>query len=137
MRVETERRLKALQADLAQAQQSRVEKTMAVRYHKVRGQEQESATYIECYLIRLNSLVCFPFENKICLWFIIYPRLERQKAVRRIRKTSRELQDPSLDKKTKRKLEKTLFEQRIDLNYVLVSLSLSLLSMIFVLKPLL
>lgn len=36
VRVETERRLKALEADLAQAERVRKERTLAQRYHKVK-----------------------------------------------------------------------------------------------------
>ena len=36
VRVETERRLKALEADLAKAERARKERTMAQRYHKVK-----------------------------------------------------------------------------------------------------
>ncbi|KAF8317720.1 hypothetical protein DL93DRAFT_528549 [Clavulina sp. PMI_390] len=82
IRVETERRLKALEADLAQAQQNKVEKTNASRYHMVKF-------------------------------------FERQKAIRKIKKTNRALSDDSLDPKARRKLEKTLFSQRVDLNYIL------------------
>jgi hypothetical protein len=36
VRVETERRLKALEADLAKAERAKKERTMAQRYHKVK-----------------------------------------------------------------------------------------------------
>lgn len=36
VRVETERRLKALEADLAQAELTKKEKALAVRYHKIK-----------------------------------------------------------------------------------------------------
>ena len=36
VRVATERRLKSLEADLAKAEQARLERTMATRYHKVK-----------------------------------------------------------------------------------------------------
>ncbi|EGO26373.1 hypothetical protein SERLADRAFT_384967 [Serpula lacrymans var. lacrymans S7.9] len=36
LRVETERRLKALEADLGRAEASRKERSLAVRYHKIK-----------------------------------------------------------------------------------------------------
>lgn len=36
MRVETERRLKALEAELGQAEQAKKERTLSVKYHKVK-----------------------------------------------------------------------------------------------------
>jgi rRNA-processing protein Efg1 len=44
-RVETERRIKALEAELEQAEQAEKERAMAVRYHKVKffGEHQETA----------------------------------------------------------------------------------------------
>ena len=36
VRVETERRLKALEAELGQAEQAKKERTLSVKYHKVK-----------------------------------------------------------------------------------------------------
>ena len=36
MRVETERRLKALETELGQAEQAKKERTLSVKYHKVK-----------------------------------------------------------------------------------------------------
>ncbi|KAF8885989.1 hypothetical protein BD779DRAFT_1662784 [Infundibulicybe gibba] len=41
VRVETERRLKALEADLVQAESSKKERTLAVRYHKIKFFERQ------------------------------------------------------------------------------------------------
>ncbi|KZP13015.1 hypothetical protein FIBSPDRAFT_754181 [Athelia psychrophila] len=41
VRVETERRMKALEADIAQAESSRTERTMSVKYHKVKFFERQ------------------------------------------------------------------------------------------------
>ncbi|KAI1790322.1 hypothetical protein LXA43DRAFT_891111 [Ganoderma leucocontextum] len=41
VRVATERRLKSLEADLARAEQARVERTMATRYHKIKFFERQ------------------------------------------------------------------------------------------------
>lgn len=81
VRVETERRLKALEADLAKAERVRKEKALAQRYHHIKF-------------------------------------FERQKVTRKLNKTKREL-EACTDKKEKKKLEKALFELRVDLNYIL------------------
>ncbi|KAH7928720.1 hypothetical protein BV22DRAFT_1030482 [Leucogyrophana mollusca] len=80
VRVETERRLKALEADLARAEEAKKERTFAVRYHKVKF-------------------------------------FERQKVSRKINQAKRGLS--SAEGKEKKKLERTLRELRIDLNYIL------------------
>ncbi|KIP09059.1 hypothetical protein PHLGIDRAFT_44323, partial [Phlebiopsis gigantea 11061_1 CR5-6] len=82
VRVATERRLKALEADLAQAERARKERTLATRYHK-------------------------------------HKFIERQKVTRKVIQTKREL-EACTDKKRKKKLEKALYELRVDLNYILV-----------------
>ncbi|KAJ3018250.1 hypothetical protein NUW54_g382 [Trametes sanguinea] len=41
VRVTTERRLKSLEADLAKAEQARLERTMATRYHKIKFFERQ------------------------------------------------------------------------------------------------
>lgn len=121
--METERRLNALKADLEQAQQNRVEKTMAVRYHKV---SRTSPIHWVCIYWICSSRS----PSGQILWWDPFPLTlvyetdmllpERQKAVRRISKTKRQLQDDSIDSKAKRKLEKTLLSHRVDLNYILV-----------------
>lgn len=44
VRVATERRLKSLEADLARAEQARVERTLATRYHKIKFFERQKVT---------------------------------------------------------------------------------------------
>ncbi len=44
VRVATERRLKALEGELAQAEQARLERTMATRYHKIKFFERQKIT---------------------------------------------------------------------------------------------
>ncbi|KAI8971029.1 hypothetical protein BD414DRAFT_229574 [Trametes punicea] len=44
VRVATERRLKSLEADLANAERARLERTMAMRYHKVKFFERQKVT---------------------------------------------------------------------------------------------
>jgi len=80
VRVETERRLRSLEADLARAELSRKERQHATKYHRVKF-------------------------------------FERQKVVRRINQTKRTIEDS--EGKSRRKLESTLADLRVDLNYVL------------------
>ncbi|KAF7980126.1 hypothetical protein HWV62_39553 [Athelia sp. TMB] len=82
VRVETERRMKALEADIAQAESSRKERVMSVRYHKVKF-------------------------------------FERQKVVRKISQTTKALSADDLSSKKKGKIDATLLELRVDLNYIL------------------
>ncbi|KAL4079323.1 hypothetical protein J3A83DRAFT_1076389 [Scleroderma citrinum] len=77
VRVETDRKIKALEADLAKAQNARQERTMAIRYHKVKF-------------------------------------FERQKVVRKIKQMKRNLAVAENNQ-----LESTLFDLRVDLNYIL------------------
>ncbi|TFK25708.1 hypothetical protein FA15DRAFT_559879, partial [Coprinopsis marcescibilis] len=79
-RVETERRIKALEAELEQADQVNKERTLATRYHKVKF-------------------------------------FERQKVMRKVKQTKKELESAAGSAKTK--LEKQLLEERINLNYIL------------------
>ncbi|KAG1716216.1 hypothetical protein ID866_956 [Astraeus odoratus] len=97
VRVETERRIKALEADLAKAQHVRKERTMAARYHKVKffgGWFRSS--YRSPYLS---------------------PHEERQKVVRKIKQVKRSLQ--TAQEKEKENLEQALLDLRVDLNYIL------------------
>ncbi|KAA1476950.1 hypothetical protein DENSPDRAFT_758160, partial [Dentipellis sp. KUC8613] len=81
VRVETERRVKALEADLAKAEAAGKERTLAVRYHKIKF-------------------------------------FDRQKLVRKIKQTKKQLEASDLTSKSRKSLEATLFELRVDLNYV-------------------
>ncbi|KIJ66068.1 hypothetical protein HYDPIDRAFT_187107 [Hydnomerulius pinastri MD-312] len=80
VRVETERRMKALEADLAKAEETRKERNFAVKYHRVKF-------------------------------------FERQKLVRKINQTKRSL--ATFEGKEKKKLETTLNDLRVDLNYIM------------------
>jgi len=82
VRVETERRLKALEADIAQAESARKEKAMSVRYHKVKF-------------------------------------FERQKVVRKINQTKRQLSNKGKSTSSRKRAESSLYDLRVDLNYVL------------------
>ncbi|KAH9925699.1 hypothetical protein B0H21DRAFT_764282 [Amylocystis lapponica] len=78
----TERRERALEADLAQAEQARTERAMAARYHMVKF-------------------------------------FERQKVMRRLQQTKRQLAQAGSDNKARRTLEERLAALRIDLNYII------------------
>ena len=96
IRVETERRLKALEADLQKAELVRKERTLATKYHKVKFfGEIGSGTSAHCS-----------------------QRIERQKVVRKIAQTKKRI--VSADGNSDH-LESTLFDLRVDLNYILVS----------------
>ncbi|KAF7782763.1 hypothetical protein Agabi119p4_2139 [Agaricus bisporus var. burnettii] len=81
VRVETERRLKALEGELAQAEVANKERTMATRYHKIKF-------------------------------------FERQKVTRKISQIQKQIASTE-DDPTKEKLLRTLYERRVDLNYIL------------------
>ncbi|KAF9047492.1 hypothetical protein BJ165DRAFT_1466536 [Panaeolus papilionaceus] len=80
IRVETERRLKTLEAELQQAEQAKKEQAMAIRYHKVKF-------------------------------------FERQKVTRKLKQVQKHIESAE-DKSEKKKLQSTLQELRIDLNYI-------------------
>ena len=101
VRVETERRLKALEAELAQAEHANKERAMAARYHKVK------------FFGKLISV--FTASGPTHDLFIP----ERQKVTRKIIQTEKRLSSEASDV-SKKKLEATLHELRIDLNYILV-----------------
>lgn len=111
--METERKLKSLEVDLAKAEEARKERQNALRYHKVRC----IRTYVSlCSLetfTRLNSSVidCLPPLNNY-LSFI-----ERQKICRKIKQLKKQLEDPETPTET---IRESLLERRIDLNYILV-----------------
>ncbi|KAJ3555022.1 hypothetical protein NM688_g2800 [Phlebia brevispora] len=81
VRVSTERRLKALEAELVEAERVRKERTLAMRYHKIKF-------------------------------------FERQKVTRKLNQVKKQL-ETSADKKERKKLEKSLKELRVDLNYII------------------
>lgn len=96
VRVATERKLKALEADLQRAELARKERTLAIRYHKVKffGKGR--------------------FWHDIC---VAYCSTERQKVVRKINQTKKRLVSTGSEQGD---LENTLFDLRVDLNYILV-----------------
>ncbi|KAG5650450.1 hypothetical protein H0H81_012204, partial [Sphagnurus paluster] len=98
VRVATERRLKTLEADLAQAEASKKERDIAVRYHKVK------------FFGVSNSL--FPIYHSVFTKIT-----ERQKVVRKLNQTKKRLQ--SADTSSKQQIEAALAELRVDLNYIL------------------
>ncbi|KAG8734151.1 18S rRNA maturation protein [Ceratobasidium sp. 414] len=89
VRIQTERRLKSLEADLAKAEIRRKERSMAVRYHK---------------LFRLTDVTELP---------------DKRKVTRKIDQTKRALEAPELEKKERKKLQRALLGHRVDLNYIL------------------
>ena len=89
VRVATERRLKSLEADLAHAEQARIERTLATRYHRVKFFERQK-------VLRKLAQVKRQLDGEAG-------------------EEGREV----LGKKEWRKLEKRLGELRVDLNYVL------------------
>jgi hypothetical protein len=89
--------LKALEADLQHAELARKERTLAVRYHKIKF-------FGKC-----------SFRHNIC---VSYGCAERQKVVRKVNQAKKRLASADGDTGT---LEATLFDLRIDLNYILVS----------------
>lgn len=109
VRVQTERRLKSLEGDLARAELASKERTMAVKYHRVKF-----------FGASLSFHLTTPHRGFL-LPSCIYQLVDRQKITRKIRQIKKQLSDPSLTSKKERKnLEETLFSLRVDLNYVLV-----------------
>ena len=104
VRVETERRLKALEADLARSELAKKERTLAVRYHKVKffGTRQ--------FITPATRVAFFAKRSS-------YVFLERQKVTRKIQQTAKRL---SSSTSPNPELENALFELRVDLNYILV-----------------
>ncbi|KAG8702338.1 18S rRNA maturation protein [Ceratobasidium sp. 395] len=90
VRIPTERRLKSLETDLAKAEIRRKERSMAVRYHKIKF---------------------FAYTD-----FDVIP--DKQKITRKINQTKRALEVPELEKKERKKLQKALLGHRVDLNYI-------------------
>jgi len=82
VRVGTERRIKSLEADLAKAELAKKERTLAVRYHKVKF-------------------------------------FERQKVVRKLKQAKKNLASVSANDPRKKEIESSIFELRLDLNYIL------------------
>ncbi|SJK98135.1 related to rRNA-processing protein EFG1 [Armillaria ostoyae] len=80
VRVTTERRLKALEAELAEAEQIRKERALGMRYHGVKF-------------------------------------FERQKVLRKVKQVKKKLS--SIPQNEKKALESSLFDARVDLNYIL------------------
>ncbi|KAI0919136.1 hypothetical protein AcV5_002130 [Taiwanofungus camphoratus] len=91
VRMATERRLKALEADLEQAEHARKERVMAVRYHRIKFFERQK----------------------------VMRRIHRIKRQFSQGPGSEGDEGNKLDKKDRKKLERQLEELRVDLNYIL------------------
>lgn len=105
VRVETERRSKALEADLARAEQSRRERQSVTKYRKVKFFGEFATTEPDD---ELSTKTTFLY-------------LERQKVFRKIKQTKRSIAT-SETKEEVDKLESALADLRVDLNYILVIL---------------
>ena len=99
MRVETERRQKALEAELGQAEQAKKERSLSVKYHKVKffGKGPFSNG------LRRN-------DKQI---------LERQKVTRKLKQTKKRLEKASSSDE-KASIVAEIHELSVDLNYILV-----------------
>lgn len=100
MRVETERRLKALEAELQVAEAAKKERTLAVRYHKVKF---------------FGENIPPPFLGDRPDFVT-----ERQKVIRKIKQAQNRLGQAER-KSEKKKVNADIRELRVDLNYILVS----------------
>jgi hypothetical protein len=99
--VETERRLKALEAELQQAELAKKERGFALRYHK----------------IKFFGTFSHPFLRKVVMRFP-----ERQKVTRKLKQVKKGLEaegNAAPEKKPSSELE----DLRVDLNYILVHIS--------------
>ncbi|KAK7691921.1 hypothetical protein QCA50_005326 [Cerrena zonata] len=101
VKVETERRVRALENDLAEAERVRKEKTMSKKYHKVKF----FGTSVEG-------------PRGLTLAKSLLPSEERTKLERKIKQLKKQL-DTTTDKKERKQLDRDLFTLRVDLNYVL------------------
>jgi hypothetical protein len=100
VRIEAERKLKALEADLVVAERANKERALATRYHKVKF----FGAYCTSYL-----LGAFSKRGS-----------DRQKLLRKIRQTKSQLEDENISSKVRKALKVELFDLRVDLNYVMV-----------------
>ena len=101
VRVNTERRLKVLEAQLAEAERSRKERAIAQRYHRVKFFGMDTRASTRRLILTSDTFI------------------ERQKVTRKIKQTKRQLEG-DIKKKERKRLEQSLMELRIDLNYILV-----------------
>jgi len=100
--VETERRLKALEAELQQAELARKERAFALRYHKIKF----FGTFIR--LLPLQK-----YFNASA---------ERQKVTRKLKQVKKGM-ETAANATFMKKLSSELDTLRVDLNYILVCLS--------------
>jgi hypothetical protein len=107
MRVETERRLKALEAELQQAEQAKKERAFALRYHKIKF---FGASFT---------------ASRLQTDFNAIP--ERQKVTRKLKQVKKGL-EVECNAASKKKLLSELDNLRVDLNYILVCTSLHVTS---------
>lgn len=96
--METERRLKALELELQQAELAKKERGFALRYHK----------------IKFFGAFLQPLFRKVFMWFP-----ERQKVTRKLKQVKKGLESES-NAASEIKLSSELDDLRVDLNYILV-----------------
>jgi hypothetical protein len=105
VRVEAERRLKALEKDLASGERANKERALATRYHKVKF---------------FGAFCCVSYHRPQRV--LKRGLLDRQKLLRKIRQVKRRLDDEEISSKVRKTLKAELFDLRVDLNYVMVRL---------------
>jgi len=98
VRVETERRLKALELELQQAELAKKERGFAQRYHKIK--------FFGVFLQRIFRKV-----------LMLFP--ERQKVTRKLKQVKRGLESEG-NAASEKKLSSERDDLRVDLNYILV-----------------
>ncbi|KAK0454362.1 hypothetical protein EV421DRAFT_1941277 [Armillaria borealis] len=96
VRVTTERRLKALEAELAEAEQIRKERALGMRYHGVKFFGES------------------PIEDA---WISVKFSARETKVLRKVNQAKKKLS--SIPQNEKKALESSLFDARVDLNYIL------------------
>ena len=93
--------MKVLEAQLAEAERSRKERAIAQRYHRVKFFGMDTRASTRRLILTSDTFI------------------ERQKVTRKIKQTKRQLEG-DIKKKERKRLEQSLMELRIDLNYILV-----------------
>lgn len=103
--METERRLKALELELQQAELAKKERGFALRYHK----------------IKFFGMFLQPLLRKVLMQFP-----ERQKVARKLKQVKKGLESEG-NAGSEKKLSSELHDLRVDLNYILVCTFLHIL----------
>ena len=96
----------ALEAELAAAEQANKERAMATKYHRIKF-------FGAC--CRATFPLCFSSEYTL--------QIDRKKLLRRVKQVQRQLGAEELSSKERKKLQHTLSDLRVDLNYVTVRLA--------------